>query len=238
MALAADGWAWWAGPCQMCRSRRSQLSRWPQEWPGLGFSTLFFLFSELFQETYQVPGSDLDPAGFGISKIPTLPCPHKFMWNSCGATRRPHWPSPILLAVLMLMRTLMWKRDSYLGHIQPFWVLFSEKRAGVKCQNPSGETQPHLSNGQLVPHSPIIAAVVPLLSLIWFFVTPWTAARQAPQSSTIFCILLQFMSIESVTLSNHHILCSSLLLLPSIFPGLRAFSNESALCIRWGSRKS
>ena len=60
----------------------------------------------------------------------------------------------------------MWKKDSYLGHIQPFGVLFSERRAGVKCQNPAGETHLHLSNGQLVPHSPIIAVLVQLPSLI------------------------------------------------------------------------
>ena len=63
--------------------------------------------------------------------------------------------------------------------------------------------------------------------------TPWTAARQAPLSSTISRSLLGFMSIESVMLSNHLILCCPLLLLPSIFPSTRVFSNESALPIWW-----
>ena len=63
--------------------------------------------------------------------------------------------------------------------------------------------------------------------------TPWTAARQAPLSSTVSWSLLRFMSIESVVLSNHRNLCRPLLLLPSIFPSIRVFSNESALCIRW-----
>ena len=62
--------------------------------------------------------------------------------------------------------------------------------------------------------------------------TPWTAARQAPLSSTITQNLLRFMSIESVMLSNHLILCLPLLL-PSIFPSIRVFSNELALRIRW-----
>ena len=62
---------------------------------------------------------------------------------------------------------------------------------------------------------------------------PWTAARQASLSFTTAQNLLKFMSIESVMPSNHLILCRPLLLLPSIFPSIRVFSNESALRIRW-----
>ena len=62
---------------------------------------------------------------------------------------------------------------------------------------------------------------------------PWTAARQASLSFTISRSLLKLMSIESMMPSNHLILCRPLLLLPSIFPSIRVFSNESALCIRW-----
>ena len=68
------------------------------------------------------------------------------------------------------------------------------------------------------------------LSHVWLFVTPWTAARQA--SITNSQSLLKLMSIELVMPSNHLILCH-LLLLPSIFPRIRVFSNESVLCIRW-----
>ena len=75
--------------------------------------------------------------------------------------------------------------------------------------------------------------VVLLLSHIQLFATPETTACQAPLSSTISWSLLKFMSIESVVLSNHLILCCPLLILPSIFPRIRVFSNESALCIRW-----
>ena len=65
------------------------------------------------------------------------------------------------------------------------------------------------------------------------FVTPWTSARQAFLSITNSRSLPKLMSIESVMPSNHLILCRPLLLLPSIFPSIRVFSNESALRIRW-----
>ena len=77
------------------------------------------------------------------------------------------------------------------------------------------------------------AQSVQLLSRVRLFVTPWTAAHQAPLSCTISWSLLKFMSIESMMLSNHLILCHPLLLLPSIFPSIRVFSNESALRNRW-----
>ena len=63
--------------------------------------------------------------------------------------------------------------------------------------------------------------------------TPWTAARQAFLSVTNSWSLLKLMSIESVMPSNHLILCRPLLLLPSIFPSIRGFPNESAFHIRW-----
>ena len=71
------------------------------------------------------------------------------------------------------------------------------------------------------------------LSCFQLFVTPWTAARQASLSTTNSQSLLKLMSIESVMPSNHLILCRPLLLLSSIFPSIRVFSNESVLCIRW-----
>ena len=71
-------------------------------------------------------------------------------------------------------------------------------------------------------------AVVQSLSHVWLFMAPWTAASQPSLSITISQSLLKLMSIESVMPSNH-----PLILLPSIFPSIRAFSNESALCIRW-----
>ena len=74
---------------------------------------------------------------------------------------------------------------------------------------------------------------VQLLSRVWLFVIPWTAVRQASLSVTNSWSSLRLMSIESVMPSNCLILCRPLLLLPSIFPSIRVFSNESALRIRW-----
>ena len=71
------------------------------------------------------------------------------------------------------------------------------------------------------------------LSRVQLFVTPWTAAYQPSLSITNSQTLLRLMSIESMMPSNHLILCRSLLLLPSISPSIRVFSNESVLHIRW-----
>ena len=70
------------------------------------------------------------------------------------------------------------------------------------------------------------------LSSVWLFATPWTAACQPSLSIINSWSSPKLMSIETVMATNHFILCC-LLLLPSIFPNIRVFSNESALCIRW-----
>ena len=72
-----------------------------------------------------------------------------------------------------------------------------------------------------------------LLSRVQFFVTPWTAACQASLSITNSQSLLKLMFFELVMPSNHLILCCPLLLLSSILPNIRVFSNESVLPIRW-----
>ena len=77
---------------------------------------------------------------------------------------------------------------------------------------------------------PIVA--VQSLSHVQVFGIPWPAACQASLSFTIPWSVLKLMSVETVMPSNHLILCCSLLLLPSIFPSIRVFSNESALLIR------
>ena len=76
-------------------------------------------------------------------------------------------------------------------------------------------------------------AVVQSLSCVRLFETPWTAAHQASRSFTISWSLLKLMSIESMMPSNHLILCCPLCLLPSLFPSIRVFFNQSALCTRW-----
>ena len=75
--------------------------------------------------------------------------------------------------------------------------------------------------------------VVESLSHVQLFATPWTAAHQASLSFTSSWSLLKLISIESVMPSNHLILCHPLLFLPSIFPSIRVFSNDLALCIKW-----
>ena len=78
-----------------------------------------------------------------------------------------------------------------------------------------------------------VVAIFQSLSHVHLFATPWTEACQASLSITNFWSLLKLMSIESVMPSNPLILCHTILLLPSTFPSVRVFSNESALCIRW-----
>ena len=75
--------------------------------------------------------------------------------------------------------------------------------------------------------------LVQLLSLAWLFATPWTAAHHPSLSITNSQSFLKLRSIESVIPSNHLILCYPFLLLSSIFPSIRVFSNESVLHIRW-----
>ena len=84
-----------------------------------------------------------------------------------------------------------------------------------------------------VEHLLICFVVVQSLSRAQLFLTPWTEACQASLSFTVSRSLLRPMSIELVMPSNELIFCHPLLLLPAVFPSIRVFSNESALCIRW-----
>ena len=85
-----------------------------------------------------------------------------------------------------------------------------------------------------LPFYPLCSSVQFSHSVVsWLFVTPWTVACQVSLSFTNFQTLLKLMYIELVTPSSHHILCCPLLLLPSVFPSIRVFSNVSALLIRW-----
>ena len=90
-------------------------------------------------------------------------------------------------------------------------------------------------SGLYLPLADAVVAIssVQLLSCVWLFATAWTAPKQASLSITNSWNLLKFMSVKSVMSTNHLILCHPLLLLPSIFPSIRVFSNESLLPIRW-----
>ena len=94
----------------------------------------------------------------------------------------------------------------------------------------SVEKRLHINNCQKSSNG--ILSSVQSLSCVRLFATPWTAAFQASVSITNSHSLLKLIPIESVMPSNH-LLCHPLLLLLSIFPSIRVFSNESALCIRW-----
>ena len=115
--------------------------------------------------------------------------------------------------------------SSFLTHLR------AESPGAIENAEPSRrESHPHLGNGGGIY---IYIYSVQSLSCVRLFVTPWTAAHQATLSITNSQSLLKLMTIDSVMPSNHLILCCSLLLLPSIFPSIRVFSSESALCIRW-----
>ena len=91
---------------------------------------------------------------------------------------------------------------------------------------------PRRRNGwRISPFGGRVTILIHSLGSIWLFVIPWTVACQ--DATAIFWSLLKFMSIESVMLSNHLILCHPLLLLPSIFPSIRGFSTEVFLLVRW-----
>ena len=89
------------------------------------------------------------------------------------------------------------------------------------------------THGRWEPAPIFVTYVVQLLNCVRLFATPWTVARQASLSITISQRLLKLMSIESVLIPNHFILCNPRFLLPLIFPSIRFFPNESALHIRW-----
>ena len=101
-----------------------------------------------------------------------------------------------------------------------FESTFENHEYNSKCEQIEVDTQYYLNSVQS-------------LSRVRLFTTPWTTACQASLSITNSQSLLKLMSIESVMPSNHLILCHSLLLLPSIFPSIRVFANQSLLCIRW-----
>ena len=79
----------------------------------------------------------------------------------------------------------------------------------------------------------LLVVIVQSLSHVQLFATPWTTAHQTILFFTVSRSLLKLMSIDSMVPSNHLILCHPLLLLPSVSPNIRVFSNELALCIKW-----
>ena len=124
-----------------------------------------------------------------------------------------------------------WHSELGIFHLQPLTIV----DAPTKVQKEVWETSNTLFPSRCIRTSVMgfrNSVVVQLLSHVELFVTPWTAVCQASLSITISLSLLKLMSIESVVPSNHLILGHPLLLLPSVFPSIRVFSNELALHIR------
>ena len=110
----------------------------------------------------------------------------------------------------------------------------TKHRATLWSSNPSpGYIFGENSNSKRYIHPMFIAVVVQSQSHVWLSATPWTAAFQDSLSFTISLSLFKLMSIETVMSPNHLIFCLLLLVLPSVFPSIRVFSNESVLHIRW-----
>ena len=102
----------------------------------------------------------------------------------------------------------------------------------VKDENEKADLKLNIQKTRIMASGPITSWQMLLFSPVRLFVTPWTAAHQASLTFTISWSLLKLMSIESVMPSNYPIICHSLPLLPSIFPSIRVFSNESSLHLR------
>ena len=110
---------------------------------------------------------------------------------------------------------------------------FSRYFSMLLCAYQAAASMYSVEHHQLGIFSSVQFSSVQSRSRVRLFATPWTAERQASLSITNSRSLLKLMSIETVMPSNYLILCCPLLLLPSIFPSIRVFSNESALCSRW-----
>ena len=118
------------------------------------------------------------------------------------------------------------------------WTYFKVDQTEKKKKPKLKETKQNLASMHSVSpsgnnHLYYFPLVVQSLSCVQYFATPWTAVRQASLSFPISRSLLKLMTIELMMPSNHLTLRHPLLLLPSIFPSIRVFSSESALCIKW-----
>ena len=119
----------------------------------------------------------------------------------------------------------MWPR----AHRKPMLYFSKEQWFSIHYnKSPTYKPSCELSKMQMY-----IVIAIQLLSRVWLYVTPWTAALQVSLSITNSQNLLKLRSIESVVPFSHLILYCPLLFLPSIFPSIRIFSNALALCIRW-----
>ena len=176
-------------------------------------------------------GSVSSGSGYAVA----ISGPAQFLWPQCPQychSEKAAWLSP---RHHISVRTSEWIPPTPSAPSSPWSCLklSTTNFAGIFCPfSVNGFSKAFLSiELPLSTNYVSVVAVVQLLSRVQLFATPRTAAHHAPLSFTISQSLLKFISIESVMLRNHLILCRPLL--PSIFPSLRVFSNESALPIRW-----
>ena len=134
-----------------------------------------------------------------------------------------HWPAPLLHSGLFFQN--LWKQ------VTDVMTKYLSLRVWEECTFVSYMIRGHFT--PTAPWSIVVVVVVQWINHDLLFVTPWTALHQTSLSLTISRSLPKFISIESVMLSNHLILCHLLLFLSSIFPSIRVFSNQLALPIRW-----
>ena len=120
-------------------------------------------------------------------------------------------------------------RVKFLGHriilYLTFWAFWGRLFSRVAALFPNPVSNVWGFQLHILTNTCYYVVVVQLLSHVWLFVSPWIVAHQAPLSSRIPQSLLKFVSIESVMLCNHLILCCPHLLLPSVFPSIRVFSS-------------
>ena len=121
---------------------------------------------------------------------------------------------------LKKIETYLWNRWALCFKIISS-IVGKNSLSNPKAKNKPGENQD------------LVIVIVQVLGRVQLFAIQWTTAHQASLSFTISWSVLKLMSIVSVIPSNHLILCHPLLLLPSVFPCIRVFSNELTLCIRW-----
>ena len=127
---------------------------------------------------------------------------------------------------------LMWRTDSFEKTLMLEKIEGGRRRGRQRMRQVGDLCLWLLRRKRIRLYFTVSSSSVQLLSQVRLFATPWTTAHQASLSITNFRSLLKFMSVESVMPSNHLILCHPLLLLPSISPRIRVFSNESVLHIR------
>ena len=141
-------------------------------------------------------------------------------------TQKPLWKGKMCLSSNVTKKCLWWMRGQEIG----IWTNYVDS---IKLHLGPRWGFVLVISGSLAPRAEAEFSSVQSFSHVRLFATPWTAACQASLSVTKSWSLLWFMSIELVMPSNYLILCCPLLLLPSLFPIIRVFSNELTFCTRW-----